>query len=160
MEKTQVVNNETFDSIQTDVSKIKESLKQTHKIAEGTSSRLMDLEDVVVSNQAKLEDMLDDVHYQLHYIENAIVASNTKMEPIECISTIELSILALHNVIAKSMEHHKAILQASKVLYQKLLEEVADTRAEIGQIIDDIFHNISTFHQSTTNNLATLQDCQ
>jgi hypothetical protein len=35
MEKTQVANNEKFDSIQTDVSKIKGSLKQTHKIAVG-----------------------------------------------------------------------------------------------------------------------------
>ncbi|KAG1865064.1 hypothetical protein C8R48DRAFT_672363 [Suillus tomentosus] len=158
MEKTQVANNEKFDSIQTDVSKIKGSLKQTHKIAEGTSSRLMDLEDVVASNQAKLEDMLDNVHRQLHDIENAMVASNTKMEPIERISTIELSVLALHNVIAKSVEHHKAILQSGKVLYQKLSEEVADTRAEIGQIVDNIFQNISTFHQCTTNDLAALQD--
>jgi hypothetical protein len=86
------------------------------------------------------------------------VASNTKMEPIERISTIELSILTLHNVIAKSVEHHKAILQSGKVLYQKLSEEVADTRAEIGQIVDDILQNISTFHQSTTNDLAALQD--
>jgi len=80
------------------------------------------------------------------------------MEPIERISTIELSILTLHNVIAKSVEHHKAILQSGKVLYQKLSEEVADTRAEIGQIVDDILQNISTFHQSTTNDLAALQD--
>ncbi|KAG2126780.1 hypothetical protein BD769DRAFT_1388090 [Suillus cothurnatus] len=89
------------------------------------------LEDVVASNQAKLEDMLHNVHRQLHDIENAM---------------------------AKSVEHHKAILQSGKVLYQKLSEEVADTRAEIGQIVDDILQNISTFHQSTTNDLAALQD--
>jgi hypothetical protein len=44
----------------------------TFVMQEGTSSRLMDLEDVVASNQAKLEDMLHNVHRQLHDIENAM----------------------------------------------------------------------------------------
>ncbi|KAG2096048.1 hypothetical protein BD769DRAFT_1394800 [Suillus cothurnatus] len=130
MEKTQVANNEKFDSIQTDVSKIKGSLKQTHKIAEGTSSRLMDLEDVVASNQAKTG--------RYAFIMCIVNFMTLKMR--------------------WSVEHHKAILQSGKVLYQKLSEEVADTRAEIGQIVDDILQNISTFHQSTTNDLAALQD--
>ncbi|KIK31620.1 hypothetical protein CY34DRAFT_111307 [Suillus luteus UH-Slu-Lm8-n1] len=97
----------------------------------------MDLEVVVASNHAELQDMLDNVQRQLQDIQNVMVpvASNAELEPIERIRTIELSVLALHDVMKKSVEHQKA----SNVLYQKLSDEVADTRA-------------------TTNDLVTLQE--
>ncbi|KAG1722456.1 hypothetical protein EDD22DRAFT_962221 [Suillus occidentalis] len=154
MEKIQVAHNEAFDDIQTDVSKLRGSLKETHKIAEGTSSCLMDLEVVVASNHAELQDMLDNIQCQLQGIRNVMVASDAKLEPIERIRAIELSVLALHDVMKKSAEHQKA----SNVLYQKLSDEVADTRAEISRFVDDIYQNISLFQQATTNDLVALQD--
>jgi hypothetical protein len=55
----------------------------------------------------------------------------------------------------KSVEHQKA----SNVLYQKLSDGVADTtRAEVSRFVDDVYQNMSLFHQATTNDLVTLQD--
>lgn len=44
----------------------------TSAVQEGTSSRLMDLEVVVASNHAELQDMLDIVQRQLQDIQNVM----------------------------------------------------------------------------------------
>jgi len=60
--------------------------------------------------------------------------------------------------MAKSLDHHKAILQCGSILYQKLSQEVADTRGEISDMVVGICQHISTFQESTVNELTALQD--
>jgi hypothetical protein len=44
----------------------------TSAVQEGTSSRLVDLEAIVASNHAELQDMLDNVQRQLQDIQNVM----------------------------------------------------------------------------------------
>ncbi|KAG1882113.1 hypothetical protein F4604DRAFT_1678547 [Suillus subluteus] len=158
LERIQMDGDETMGKIETDVSNIKHSLQQTAQNTDSTSSQLQDLEDVVVKNQASLEKMLNDVRHQLSSVQQDIAASNAKLQHLECIGTIESSVLAFHNFMEKSLDHQKAILQCGSILYQKLSQEVAKTRGEIGDMVVGICQHISVFQESTINELTALQD--
>jgi hypothetical protein len=71
---------------------------------------------------------------------------------------IQSSVLAFHDFMEKSLDRHKAILQSSSELYDKLSQEVADTRGAISDMVVGICQDISTFQESTLYQLTTLQE--
>jgi hypothetical protein len=86
------------------------------------------------------------------------VAFDAKLQHVECIDTIQSSVRAFHDFMEKSMDHHKTILRRSDVLYEKLSQEVADTRGDISDLVVGICQDISTFQESTLCQLTALQD--
>ncbi|KAG1849378.1 hypothetical protein C8R48DRAFT_812849 [Suillus tomentosus] len=158
LERIHMESDERMGRIETDVSNVKRSLQQTTRSTDSTSSRLQDLEDVVASNQAHLENVFNDMRCQLSSVQQDIASSDAKLQYLERIGKIESSVLDFHDVMAKSLDHHREILECGSILYQKLSQEVADTRVEIGDMVAGLGQHISTFQESTVNELTALQD--
>ncbi|KAG1881316.1 hypothetical protein F4604DRAFT_1922339 [Suillus subluteus] len=115
LEKIQMESDEKMGRIEIDVSNVKHSLQHTTRNTDSASSRLQDLEDVVVSHQGHLENLLNDLRHQLNSVQEdvASAAFNAKLQHVESIDTIQSSVLAFHDFMEKSLDRHKAILQCS-----------------------------------------------
>ncbi|KAG1791793.1 hypothetical protein EV424DRAFT_1354776 [Suillus variegatus] len=153
LERIHMESDERIGRIETDVSNVKHSLQQTIWSTDSTSSQLQHLEDVVASNQAHLENIFSDMCCQLSSVQQDIASSDVKLQYLERIGKIESSVLAFHDVMAKSLDHHREILKYGSILYQKLSQEVADMRVEIGDIVAGLCQHISMFQESTKQNL-------